>query len=339
MNRKVLQNLKLLHFTLSFIYMTLYGIKSKSLLYLTFVFCLLTIHIPADIWLLHIRKLYYKTPTDSRTHNISQKNAYISMLVYIQERKYHDFLIVISASRGHLRFLMNWIASFKSVVAMANQNSFVLVSLDNEMNHELVLRNISFISIDILLHYRFDLPSDEVIFNTKAYNRLTNAKIDVVLFFVRTLKLNVLFSDVDIVLTNELALKEIGDLLGNYTYDMFFSSDDFDKPDSLICTGFYAVRPSPFSVHFLESVSNMSRDGNQSEFNDQTLANRYWNSLNNSEKMKIYLLPLNKYINGQGLDRIRRRNKWKPLMIHANYRIGSLAKEKLLRRHKKWYID
>jgi Nucleotide-diphospho-sugar transferase len=259
-----------------------------------------------------------------------------SILSFIERRKYDDMAIVVSASRGHFRFLMNWITAFYKIVSAQYHDRFIVISLDKVMNQQLLMRNISFISIETLLLRDYNLSTDEVLFNSAAYNKLTNAKIDIVLYLLKHFKVNVLFSDIDLVITDEAALKDIVDLLKNFTFDMIFTGNYFDHQD--LCTGFYAAKASDFSVTFLESVANLSKITNNMADNDQEYSNHYYrNCLNSSEREKIHFLPLDRYVNGHTLD-IGRAGK-DPVMIHANFRIGSLEKEKLLRSVSHWYID
>jgi Nucleotide-diphospho-sugar transferase len=191
--------------------------------------------------------------------HVTELSSEITMASFVNERLYHDIAIVITASKGHLKLLLNWIASFQKTVDVKMRNSFILVSLDQNMNKELRHRNISFLTVEKFLPMSKNVSSDEVLYNSSAYNRLTNVKIQIVLYFLKTFSISVLFSDVDVVILNEKGLLEILLLMNTSTYDLFFTSDNFLKPKSSICTGFYAAKSSEFSRRFLESVHDMSK--------------------------------------------------------------------------------
>ena len=172
-------------------------------------------------------------------------------------------------------------------------------------------------------------------YGTETYNRLVNMKIDVAYILLKYYDFNYLiYTDVDLVWLQPRLIDYFDVLFNaNDKIDVLFTS--FGQGLFDICTGFYLMRKSDFSIGFLGSI--LASDNKLGD-HDQVIANTRYKSLVPHDRLKIHILEPVLFLDGSTLD-------WRdffgvePWLFHASYVIGSDDKKDLLLKAGYWYLD
>jgi hypothetical protein len=171
------------------------------------------------------------------------------------------------------------------------------------------------------------------LFGGNTYNALTNIKIDIVFELVFTYKQKVIFTDDDIVWIHPKIIDYMNYLLIKNKNEIVFSSDNWDNP-SQVCTGFYAILPTNFTIKLLKTVINESKYTN---LNDQWI---FWKILRSAPEIGQNL-PLLWFQNGQVFinGQVTEYQNVTPWIFHANWVKGKNNKIALLKLAGYWYLN
>ncbi len=137
----------------------------------------------------------------------------------------------------------------------------------------------------------------------------------------------VLFTDGDIIFENPDIIKYLMDNIGNA--DILIQNDTMTDGDiNQLCTGFMLVRSSSITRQFFNPIYSRKYT-NIEGLDDQA----YLNSV--KFKLNFKLLPLDLFPNGQYF--YANSQRLTPYMIHFNWCVGHVKKEKML-AYKKWFL-
>lgn len=146
----------------------------------------------------------------------------------------------------------------------------------------------------------------------------------------------VIFTDVDLVWLNKAIPEYISHVMSTGGYDILYSIDRWNSQKNDVCTGLYAIKPTPFSLNFLKEISN---DTDRIRTNDQAITVNHIHNLGPLEKNCIGYLPILWFQNGQVVDlKLSEKFGVSPWIIHANFRVGARDKMMLLKDSNVWYI-
>lgn len=252
------------------------------------------------------------------------------------------YLVVATANIAHLAFVLNWHESVQRHLDLGA--NVLVVALDDELLATLQARHIPVVSIRQLfnpMHQDQNNLDEEALkaehqYGSETYNRLVNMKIDVAYILLKYYDFEYLiYTDIDLVWLQP-RLIDYFDVLFNADdkqFDAFFAS--IGKGSFQLCTGFYLMRKSNFSIDFLGSIL-ASADKKGSD--DQVIANTQYNHLSSYDRLKIHILEPVLFVDGSTID-WRALYGVKPWLFHANYVAGFDDKKNYLKRAGYWYLD
>ncbi|KAG0175911.1 hypothetical protein DFQ29_006807 [Apophysomyces sp. BC1021] len=243
-------------------------------------------------------------------------------------------LLTAVVNSGMLDYTLNWIESLKKT----NHDKFLVFAIDDSLAHALITRGYEDHVVRIPPSwFHVALASDFVKWKSDAYRPITHAK-SLVVERLLYLDITVWFSDVDIVLTSPYVSGVMLQKMASRPNTHMAFTQEVDHQS--INSGFYVMRPTDVSKQLMQAVIHR-QDRTVSE-TQQKIMNRAIHSLfpADYQQRPVLLLDMLLFPNGKlYFDRkLPTRLGFKPLMIHANYRVGD-EKKMTLKKAGLWYLD
>lgn len=286
--------------------------------------------------------------TDAIQHPRPAFTTLIASLLIPLPKSSTRLLFTLAVNSAHLRLLYNWIEGFNRSFGNEFRNRFLVVALDAACYEELRRKNIPSIFIAELIP-EVVLPGEsEALFESADFQFLSRLKLHVVSRLLRYYRVDVLFSDVDLVITQPSLLTYLAEIPAQY--DLAIADDTSDTGPESFCTCFFLVRSSSTDmIAILDKIEKTSFDWQRKKeksYNDQDTINMVirgqmpWIPVPSDMRNRTFLFPVNLFPNGAYMD----KSPYSPTRLeyyffHANFRKGMTLKIDFLAKHGVWYLD
>lgn len=239
----------------------------------------------------------------------------------------HGFLILAISNDGDHQQALNFIRSLE----IHGYNQYLIACLDLNLFERLSKSNYaSHVSVVPQSWLNTEITTEFVNFETPAYNDLTKAKTHI----VRRLLLHnftVLLNDVDLVWLSSSITDNLS-LLSPSGAELIAMNGE-----NMLNSGFYVVKPTA-TMKKLFSVAILWQNLFSGMHDQYALRAAIW-CLSLGPEM-IHQLDVLLYANGHSFFYLRRNEKTgvKPLVVHANFMIGSEMKISQLKKENLWFL-
>ena len=267
-------------------------------------------------------------PNTSSFQNLTKEN----ILEVMNRNKYDGSCIVTISNYGFKNLTLNWIESLKRI----NLSKFVIFALDIDIVKLLSQKGYEDRIVLVPNNWiDFNLSSNFSYFKSKEYNKITQAKTQIV-YNILKLGQNILFSDPDIVFLNKNILNHIH-YLAKYSPAQIFFSQDQHSNQFHFNTGFYYAKASNYVQElFLRLINEQRKD--ESNAIDQFV----FNKMIKSNDLNTKIAPLDHILFASGQvyfhEKINDKYNITPYMVHANYLTGETNKVNAFKSKNLWFI-
>ncbi|KAI9492960.1 nucleotide-diphospho-sugar transferase-domain-containing protein [Zychaea mexicana] len=252
----------------------------------------------------------------------------------VRKEKRDKILLVAVANQGMAEYTLNWIESLKRT---GQDGQYLVFAIDEAL--QATLKNAGYGDHVVQIPeawFHQKLSSGFAKWLDNDYTPITHAKTLVVERLLY-MDLTVWFSDVDIVFTHRGIYRYLVDKLnarGSKT-EVLFTQETEQK---IVNSGFYVMRPTDLNKRIL--ADSILIQDKQPKVTQQRAINRVLDELDLSyQTSPVVLLDLPLFPHGRLFfeRNVPAKYDLKPMIVHANYRVGDKKKE-ALQNANLWYI-
>jgi hypothetical protein len=263
------------------------------------------------------------------TRNLIEKNDYIEIT---KQNTVNDLLIVSISNYGFKNLTLNWITNLYKL----GFNKFVVFCFDQELYEFLSEKgyknNLAIVPSNWL---DFKVSKSFLNWGSKDYNQITQAKPQI-WYQLLKLKLNIFFSDPDVVWLNEHIIDHLKFIYEYSTADLLFSLDN-NRKSVTYNTGLFTAKCTPYSIDLFLNLINEQRKN--PSYSNQKVFKIITKKMKSSDNKIIALDPI-LFASGKVFLKLKLNKKYNlnPYTFHANYLIGMQAKINALKANNYWFI-
>jgi hypothetical protein len=256
-----------------------------------------------------------------------EKNDYV-----IKQNTVNDLLIVSISNYGFKNLTLNWITNLHKL----GFNKFVVFCFDLELYEFLSEKgyknNLAIVPSEWL---DFKVSKSFLNWGSKDYNQITQAKPQI-WYQLLKLKLNIFFSDPDVVWLNEHIIDHLKFIYEYSTADLLFSLDN-NRKSITYNTGLFMAKSTTYSIDLFLNLINEQRKN--PSYSNQKVFKIITKKMYSSDNKIIALDPI-LFASGKVFLKLKLNKKFNlnPYTFHANYLIGMEAKINALKANNFWFI-
>lgn len=186
---------------------------------------------------------------------------------------------------------------------------------------------------------RFPDNEKQGVFGSENFNVFTMRKLEAIIYLLQRGHY-VLYSDTDIVWLKD----PVGPILKNKSFassDILFQDDAFSESNNLACTGFMYCKPTKAAISiFQESLKLMESKGfvKDKTGNDQVAVQQILINYNGWNYLDKCTFPNGARYFKDKTHYMKTCRAGDAIIVHANYRKGTDAKEAILKKFGLWFL-
>jgi hypothetical protein len=242
--------------------------------------------------------------------------------------------IISLGNYGYRYLVLNWIISLKR----AGYDKFLVFCFDKSIVNFLTEQGYKDNAVLIPRNWLdYNISEEASEWTKKEYNYMAQSKVNV-LYNLLTRKYSLLYSDPDTVWLSRHIIPHINFNLCHSFAEILFSQDQINNVLHFN-TGFFYAKPTEFVISLFKKLiesqqTNPNGAIDQLYLHDMLMKTRFNDS--RIEALDSLLYPSGQVYFNLNLNA---NMEIKPMIIHANYRVGKKSKINTLKRGKFWYVN